>query len=111
MVLCKSQNLLRSLAAERQSIMENMTKTTVGYAPILQNLSRVVRGRRADLGLSQDELSHRSGLHRTYISDIERGARNLSLKNLVRLAEALEVQASTLMSWVEGRVEPTGPGK
>ena len=85
--------------------MENIINTPpmTGYVPILQNLSRVVRGRREDLGLSQDELAHRSGLHRTYISDIERGARNLSLKNLVRLAEALEVPASKLMSWVEGQ--------
>ena len=91
--------------------MENIINTsptttaTAGYVPILQNLSRVVRGRREELGLSQDELAHRSGLHRTYISDIERGARNLSLKNLVRLAEALEVPASKLMSWVEGSGE------
>jgi len=88
-----------------ENIINTATPTATGYVPILQNLSRVVRGRREDLGLSQDELAHRSGLHRTYISDIERGARNLSLKNLVRLAEALEVPASKLMSWVEGSGE------
>lgn len=75
--------------------------TTATYVPLLHGLSRIVRQRRDQLGLSQDELAQRSGLHRTYISDIERGARNLSLKNLVRLAEALEVQPSTLIAWVE----------
>lgn len=79
-----------------------MTRTITTYAPLLINLSRIVRTRREQLGLSQDDIASRSGLHRTYISDIERGARNLSLKNLVRLAEALAVQPSTLISWVEG---------
>jgi transcriptional regulator with XRE-family HTH domain len=82
--------------------MTDTANTTIAtYVPLLHRLSRVVRQRREQLGLSQDELAQRSGLHRTYISDIERGARNLSLKNLVRLAEALEVQPSTLVAWVE----------
>jgi CheY-like chemotaxis protein/DNA-binding XRE family transcriptional regulator len=50
------------------------------------------------LGLSQEQLAGRAGLHRTYVSDIERGARNLSLESIDKLAKALEIPVSTLFS-------------
>jgi transcriptional regulator with XRE-family HTH domain len=56
-----------------------------------------VHERREVLGISQEELASRAGLHRTYISDIERGARNPSLKTLSRLADALELSTSDLI--------------
>jgi CheY-like chemotaxis protein len=48
-----------------------------------------VRTERKRLGISQEELAGRAGLHRTYVADIERGARNLSLANIEKLAKAL----------------------
>jgi transcriptional regulator with XRE-family HTH domain len=63
--------------------------------------SKVLHKRREALGISQEELSKRSGLHRTYISDVERGARNVSQKNMGRLSVALEVTPSVLMRWAE----------
>lgn len=42
------------------------------------------------LGLTQEDLAEKADLHRTYIADIERGTRNLSLRNIERLAGALE---------------------
>jgi len=48
------------------------------------------------LGMSQETLADLSGLHRTYISDVERGSRNPSLKTIIRLAHSLEVSISTL---------------
>jgi CheY-like chemotaxis protein len=48
------------------------------------------------LGISQETLAERAALHRTYISDVERGGRNPSLKTILRLAQALEVPLSTL---------------
>jgi PAS domain S-box-containing protein len=51
--------------------------------------------------MTQEGLSEKTGLHRTYISDIERGARNVSLKNLSRLAIALELPTSTLIKLTE----------
>lgn len=44
--------------------------------------------------LSQADLAHRSGLHPTYVSGIERGLRNVSLVNIHRLARALDVEPS-----------------
>ena len=44
---------------------------------------------RLKIGISQEELSYRSELHRTYISSIEQGKRNVSLVNIERIANAL----------------------
>lgn len=55
-----------------------------------------VRKRRQELGISQEALSERAGLHRTYVGDIERGIRNLSLLNIEKLANALEISISAL---------------
>jgi transcriptional regulator with XRE-family HTH domain len=72
--------------------------------PLLAGVSRAIQERREEIGLSQEEVAHRAGLHRTYISDIERGARNPSLKTLSRLSEALEVPTSTLIRRGEDRM-------
>jgi CheY-like chemotaxis protein/DNA-binding Xre family transcriptional regulator len=58
-----------------------------------------VRIWRDRLGVSQEELAERAGLHRTYISDIERGARNISLASIEKLAAALKVTAAILLSY------------
>ena len=55
-----------------------------------------MRACRERLGISQEELAHRAGIHRTYVGDIERGGRNPGLVNICRLAEALEIRPSEL---------------
>lgn len=55
-----------------------------------------MRAWRGRLGISQEELAERAGLHRTYVCDIERGARNVSLKSIEKLAKALEISLSML---------------
>lgn len=55
-----------------------------------------VKAWRKRKGFSQEELAERAALHRTYISDVERGARNLSLESITRLARALEISVATL---------------
>jgi transcriptional regulator with XRE-family HTH domain len=57
---------------------------------------QAVRDERSAQRLSQEELADRAGLHRTYISDVERGARNVSLESIGKLAAALKVSLSAL---------------
>jgi transcriptional regulator with XRE-family HTH domain len=71
---------------------------------LLTSISKVVQRRREELRLTQEELAGRAGLHRTYISDIERGARNLSVKSLIRLAMALEMSVSGVLEEAEAKV-------
>ena len=48
-----------------------------------------IKSKRSELGISQEELADRAGLHRTYVSDVERGTRNVSLISIEKLAQAL----------------------
>jgi transcriptional regulator with XRE-family HTH domain len=57
-------------------------------------LGKAVRERRHSLGLSQEALAERAGLDWTYIGGIERGERNVSLINIVRIARALSPRLS-----------------
>jgi transcriptional regulator with XRE-family HTH domain len=61
----------------------------------------VVRRLRLSKKISQEEFAERSGLHRTYISDIERGVRNIAFSNIIRISEALDISVSKLMQMVE----------
>jgi len=57
-----------------------------------------VRELRLERGLSQEQLGQLAGLDRTYISSAEAGRRNVSLKTIYKLAEALEVRAADLLA-------------
>jgi transcriptional regulator with XRE-family HTH domain len=61
------------------------------------NLADNLRTLRAARGWSQEDLAFESGLHRTFVAHVERGARNLSIDNLEKLACALNVQAYELL--------------
>lgn len=65
---------------------------------ILEHLGRNVRRLREAKGWSQEALADASSLHRTYISGIERGARNPTLTVVSRLAGALDVTPSDLLA-------------
>ena len=62
---------------------------------------KAVRAIRQDKKISQEELGDICGLHRTYISDIELGKRNVSLENIDKIAHALQVKKSELFIEVE----------
>lgn len=55
-----------------------------------------VRKYRNEKGFSQEKLAELSGLHRTYISDVERFQRSIALENIQRIADALEVETYKL---------------
>jgi CheY-like chemotaxis protein len=55
-----------------------------------------IRTQRASLGISQEELANRAGLHQTYVSDVERGRRNPSIATVEKLARALEISIAAL---------------
>ncbi len=63
---------------------------------LAKNLRRI----RNEAGLSQEELAYRAGLHRTYISSIERGQRNVSLENIFAIAKALKVEPADLVKLI-----------
>jgi transcriptional regulator with XRE-family HTH domain len=68
---------------------------------IRERFGDAVRDRREALALTQEEFADRAGIHRTYLSDIERGTRNVSLINIERLSDALAIELSELFRSVE----------
>jgi transcriptional regulator with XRE-family HTH domain len=69
------------------------------YRSVFGKRLRDVRERR---GLSQEALAGLAGLHRTYVSSIERGQRNVGLDNVIRLAAALDVPPSAFFEDFDG---------
>ena len=64
---------------------------------LVQVLGRNVREHRTRRGMSQEELAHEAGMKRTYLSDLERGTRNPTVRALGRLAGALGVAPADLL--------------
>jgi len=62
-----------------------------------------IRRIRTQAGLSQEELAYRAKLHRTYISSIERGERNVSIENIFAIAEALKVPPGDLLNAIPSK--------
>lgn len=73
-------------------------------------LGAEVKRRRSKLGISQEELGERAALHRTYVSDVEAGKRNLSLESLERLASALGSSLSSVFDAIEAQAGTGVPG-
>ena len=61
----------------------------------------VIAQRRKAASLSQEKLAELSGLHRTYVGSVERGERNISIDNICRLAEAINIRVSKLLALAE----------
>ncbi len=55
-----------------------------------------LRKYRNEMGISQEKFAEKCGLHRTYISDIERFERSISLVNIQKIADALEIETYKL---------------
>lgn len=68
--------------------MENMT--------IKNKFGIIVKKKRLELDLSQEKFAERIGLHRTYISEIEAGTRNIALINIEKIAKGLNMKISDI---------------
>lgn len=74
---------------------------------IEKRLGMSVKSWRSRLEISQDELARRSGFNRSYISDVERGSRNVSLKGIEKLADALGISVVTLFAAMDSKSPST----
>ncbi|MEK5771632.1 helix-turn-helix transcriptional regulator [Acinetobacter variabilis] len=68
---------------------------------ILMSFGLSLKKIRLKKNLSQEELAYKSNLHRTYISSVERGERNISLINIVHISKALEIPLYELLEEVQ----------
>ncbi|MBQ6519293.1 MAG: helix-turn-helix transcriptional regulator [Anaerolineaceae bacterium] len=73
------------------------------HKDILVFYGNTIRHLRQNKGISQEELGDLCNLHRTYISDIELGKRNVSLENIEKIALALNMTISEIFIEVERR--------
>ncbi|MEW6160516.1 MAG: response regulator [Verrucomicrobiota bacterium] len=73
--------------------------------------ANAVRQRRSELGITQEELAWRAGIHRTYLATIESGARNPSLSSIGKLARALDVSLASLFEEAERASDSRVPAK
>lgn len=71
-----------------------MSKTGNLVSIAAENIKRA----RTELGISQEELAERAGLHRTYIGGVERGERNITLESLEKIALALDIASPSLIT-------------
>jgi transcriptional regulator with XRE-family HTH domain len=78
-----------------------MKKSMSQEQSLLLALGQVILKRRTRARMSQQELADLSEVHRPYISDIERGQRNLTLTTMIRISNALKVSLSTLFKEAE----------
>ena len=66
--------------------------------PAAEEFGARVRQRRTELGWSQEKLDQVAGMHFTYVAQCERGERNVSLRNILKIARALEVDPGELIA-------------
>ena len=71
---------------------------TINAVPpdIRMRFGRAIRRLREEQGINQEEAAERCGLHRTYYSGVERGVRNVSLRNIEKLGQGLKVNLTDL---------------
>ena len=88
LILDKCYNNVKSYLSD---IMKDIKKQ-------LGDKIRAIRQKRA---MSQEDLAFEADLHRTYISDVERGSRNISIENIEKIAKALKVKPKNLLDFDE----------
>ncbi|MCG7377795.1 helix-turn-helix domain-containing protein [Paenibacillus sp. ACRSA] len=74
---------------------------------VLKLVGARIRALRKERGYSQEALGEKGGFHFSYIGQIERGEKNVSLVNLAKIAESLDVNLIQLFAYVEEEFEVT----
>lgn len=78
---------------------------------LLKVLGQRIRDLRLKQGYSQESFADRCGVHRTFMGTVERGESNLSFSNLAKIADALGITLSQMLSGVEKATVRLGSGK
>lgn len=86
--------------------MERHRTQKAGAANPEQAFAKALREIRTERGVSQEDLGFESGYHRTYISLLERGKMNPSLRTILSIAAVLKVPAAELVGRVEANLSP-----
>lgn len=68
-------------------------------------IGKAISKLRLDLGLSQEALAERAAIHRTYVSQIERGVKSPTVSILIKIAKALETKPSCLLRMIEDKFD------
>jgi two-component system response regulator len=85
-----------SESARHPAVASRFRRNRLIVMDVKKEFGIVIRSKRTHLGLSQGTLAERANLHRTYVTDIERGTRNLTLENISKLAGAFGLPISQL---------------
>ncbi len=70
--------------------------------PLLHSFGEIIREKRKEKKMSQEDLAFKADLHRTYIGMIERAEKNITLESINKLAKALDVSISELLKDLNG---------
>lgn len=84
------------LSVDTLSVQRHIPFTEGNWMDILKVFAQNVRRYREAQGLSQEEFAEKCGLHRTYISAVERQKRSISLNNIQKIADALGIETYLL---------------
>ena len=92
------------LSVDTLSVQRDIPFTKGNWMDILKVFAKNVRYYREQLGMSQEDFAEKCGLHRTYISAVERQKRSISLKNIQIIADALEID--TYLLFIDNQSTP-----
>lgn len=67
----------------------------------LKSFGKIIRSQREELGISQQDLAAEAGVDRSYMGGVERGERNISLLNILKISQALKVKPSKLFAGMD----------